>query len=75
MTGVKFIKITEWLVVSCRATMLLAGNRFVLAFWFTCDPSREFQIFLDGNAHTGTRESDERERERARERAMRERVR
>lgn len=28
-----------------------SGQRFVLSFWFTCDPSREFEIFLDGNAH------------------------
>lgn len=27
------------------------GQRFVLSFWFTCDPAREFPIFLDGNAH------------------------
>jgi 2OG-Fe(II) oxygenase superfamily len=29
-----------------------AGNRFVLAFWFTCDHRREFEIFLDGKMHT-----------------------
>lgn len=29
-----------------------AGERFVLSFWFTCDPAKEFQIFLDGKAHT-----------------------
>ena len=23
-----------------------------LAFWFTCDARRAFQIFLDGSAHT-----------------------
>lgn len=28
-----------------------SGQRFVLAFWFTCDPSREFEIFLDGKSH------------------------
>lgn len=28
-----------------------SGQRFVLSFWFTCDPKREFQIFLDGKAH------------------------
>jgi hypothetical protein len=28
-----------------------SGQRFVLAFWFTCDPEREFEIFLDGKAH------------------------
>lgn len=28
------------------------GQRFVLAFWFTCVPEREFEIFLDGRAHT-----------------------
>ena len=28
------------------------GQRFVLAFWFTCDATRQFQIFLDGKAHT-----------------------
>jgi predicted 2-oxoglutarate/Fe(II)-dependent dioxygenase YbiX len=27
------------------------GQRFVLSFWFTCDERKEFQIFLDGNAH------------------------
>jgi len=30
---------------------VLTGARFVLSFWFTCDPRREFQIFLDGKAH------------------------
>jgi hypothetical protein len=35
-----------------RVERLLSGQRFVLAFWFTCDLNREFQIFLDGNAHT-----------------------
>ena len=28
-----------------------SGERFVLAFWFTCDPSRQFEIFLDGKKH------------------------
>ena len=28
-----------------------SGQRFVLAFWFTCTPSKQFPIFLDGNAH------------------------
>lgn len=27
------------------------GERFVLAFWFTCMPSKQFEIFLDGKAH------------------------
>jgi hypothetical protein len=31
---------------------LESGERFVLAFWFTCDAAREFEIFLDGKAHT-----------------------
>ena len=30
---------------------LESGQRFVLAFWFTCLPSRQFEIFLDGQAH------------------------
>ena len=30
---------------------LLSGDRYVLAFWFTCNPDREFEIFLDGKAH------------------------
>jgi len=30
---------------------LESGKRFVLSFWFTCDKRREFQIFLDGQAH------------------------
>ena len=30
---------------------LLSGQRFVLAFWFTCDPKKQFEIFLDGQAH------------------------
>jgi predicted 2-oxoglutarate/Fe(II)-dependent dioxygenase YbiX len=28
-----------------------SGQRYVLAFWFTCDPNRKFEIFLDGKAH------------------------
>ena len=27
------------------------GDRFVLAFWFTCDLRRQFAPFLDGKAH------------------------
>lgn len=27
------------------------GERFVLSFWFTCDPQKEFEIFLDGKSH------------------------
>lgn len=34
-----------------RVERLLSGQRFVLAFWFTCNPDREFEIFLDGSAH------------------------
>lgn len=30
---------------------LTSGQRFVLAFWFTCMPSKQFEIFLDGQAH------------------------
>ena len=29
-----------------------SGSRYVLAFWFTCDPERKFEIFLDGKSHT-----------------------
>jgi hypothetical protein len=25
--------------------------RYVLAFWFTCDESKKFEIFLDGKKH------------------------
>jgi hypothetical protein len=35
-----------------KVERLLSGQRFVLAFWFTCDEKRAFQIFLDGAAHT-----------------------
>ena len=27
------------------------GNRMVLAFWFTCNQKKQFEIFLDGQAH------------------------
>jgi hypothetical protein len=30
---------------------LTSGQRLVLSFWFTCNPSREFEIFLDGSSH------------------------
>lgn len=30
---------------------LTSGQRFVLAFWFTCDPAKAFPIYLDGKAH------------------------
>ena len=30
---------------------LLGGQRFTLSFWFTCIKEREFEIFLDGEAH------------------------
>jgi predicted 2-oxoglutarate/Fe(II)-dependent dioxygenase YbiX len=36
---------------SHRVEKVISGERFVLSFWFTCDKSREFEIFLDGNAH------------------------
>lgn len=29
-----------------------SGSRLVLSFWFTCDAARQFEIFLDGKAHT-----------------------
>jgi hypothetical protein len=28
-----------------------SGQRYVLAFWFTCDSEKQFEIFLDGHAH------------------------
>ena len=28
-----------------------SGDRYVLAFWFTCDEEKEFEIFLDGAKH------------------------
>ena len=28
-----------------------SGNRMVLAFWFTCNKKKQFEIFLDGKAH------------------------
>lgn len=31
---------------------VLSGNRYVLAFFFTCDKGRKFENFLDGKAHT-----------------------
>ena len=31
---------------------VISGTRSVLAFWFTCDISRKFEIFLDGKSHT-----------------------
>jgi predicted 2-oxoglutarate/Fe(II)-dependent dioxygenase YbiX len=34
-----------------QVEQVTGGQRFVLSFWFTCDPRREFEIFLDGNAH------------------------
>jgi hypothetical protein len=34
-----------------RVERVTWGQRFVLAFWFTCDAAKEFQIFLDGKAH------------------------
>lgn len=35
-----------------KVDRVLTGNRYVLAFWFTCSPDRKFEIFLDGEAHT-----------------------
>jgi hypothetical protein len=28
-----------------------SGERFVLSFWFSCNPAKEFEIFLDGKSH------------------------
>ena len=30
---------------------VLSGERLVLAFWFTCNSLRQFEIFLDGKSH------------------------
>jgi hypothetical protein len=30
---------------------VVSGQRFVLSFWFTCNPQRKFEIFLDGKEH------------------------
>lgn len=35
-----------------RVMPVLSGVRYALSMWFTCDQSREFDKFLDGNAHT-----------------------
>jgi len=35
-----------------KVERVTSGQRLVLAFWFTCDPAKQFEIFLDGNAHT-----------------------
>ncbi len=29
-----------------------SGQRLVLAFWFTCNAEKQFEIFLDGKQHT-----------------------
>lgn len=34
-----------------RVERVISGTRLVLAFWFTCDQRREFEIFLDGKKH------------------------
>jgi predicted 2-oxoglutarate/Fe(II)-dependent dioxygenase YbiX len=34
-----------------RVERVTKGERFVLSFWFTCDPQKQFEIFLDGKAH------------------------
>ena len=34
-----------------RVERVTSGQRFVLAFWFTRDPRKKFDIFLDGKAH------------------------
>jgi hypothetical protein len=35
-----------------KVERVTAGQRLVLAFWFTCNPQKQFEIFLDGKAHT-----------------------
>ena len=61
-----------------RVERVTSGERFVLAFWFTCDRAREFEIFLDGEAHLefSGRVKGQLERQQAaireRERALRE---
>ncbi len=35
-----------------KVERVTSGQRLVLAFWFTCNPEKQFEIFLDGNAHT-----------------------
>ena len=34
-----------------RVNVVKSGTRYVLSFWFTCDESREFSNFLDGEMH------------------------
>ena len=34
-----------------KVERVTSGERLVLAFWFTCDKAKEFEIFLDGKAH------------------------
>ena len=34
-----------------RVTRVQTGTRYVLAFWFSCDPQRQFPQLLDGKAH------------------------
>lgn len=34
-----------------KVERVTSGQRFVLAFWFTRDPRKKFDIFLDGKAH------------------------
>jgi hypothetical protein len=35
-----------------RVERVTSGDRFVFSMWFTCDSSRQFRTFLDGEAHT-----------------------
>ena len=39
------------MVSSSRVTRVTRGARFVLSFWFTCDPRRKYDTFLDGRVH------------------------
>lgn len=40
-----------------RVERVTSGQRFVLAFWFTRDKRKKFEIFLDGKAHKSFQET------------------
>ena len=61
-----------------RLTKVETGTRTVLSLWFTCDESKQFDLFLDGRAHKtykqqegGARGGGKRRRGRAKAKKMR----
>jgi hypothetical protein len=42
-----------------QVQQVMKGTRYAMSMWFTCNPERKFEQFLDGKVHTTFAASDE----------------